>query len=112
MADFEKIHSELDRALSESLCVDETIDSARWILFSDHHRGRKDGADDFKQCESTYLAALDYYYKGGHKLAMLGDVEEFWENPLWMVIKKYKDVLKFENKFHQEDRLYRIWGNH
>lgn len=112
MADIHKIHSELDRAYLESHCIDESIAGIRWILFSDHHRGRRDGADDFVPCEDTYLTALDYYFDENYTLALLGDVEEFWENPLWTVIKRYKEVLKKEKKFYSEKRLYRIWGNH
>ena len=112
MAEFQRIHSEIDRTLSESHCIDESIDAARYILFSDHHRGRKDGADDFAACEATYDAALEYYFEEGFTLSLLGDVEEFWENPLWMVMRKYKDILKKERLFFKENRLLRIWGNH
>src|ERR1043166_5736480 len=31
------------------------------IIFSDQHKGAKNGADDFMLCEPNYLAALDYY---------------------------------------------------
>src|SRR5689334_1906613 len=35
------------------------------IVFSDQHKGAKDGADDFMFCEPNYLAALDYYDENG-----------------------------------------------
>ena len=36
---------------------------SRIIIFSDHHRGAKNGADDFMKAEIAYLAALDYYFE-------------------------------------------------
>ena len=33
----------------------------RFIIFSDQHKGARNGADDFMACEGTYAAALDYY---------------------------------------------------
>ncbi len=56
------------------------VEADRWIIFSDHHRGQRDGADDFQRCEAAYNAALGYYLESGHRLVLLGDVEELWEN--------------------------------
>lgn len=106
------VHRALDRVNknSESRTVD--IDTGKFIIFSDHHRGRRDGADDFLNNEVTYLKALDYYLQQGFTLILLGDVEEFWENPFKIVIKSYREVLEKESAFYQENRLIRIWGNH
>src|SRR5687768_6976901 len=54
----------------------------RFIIFSDQHKGRKNGADDFMGAESTYIAALEFYDKNGFHLISLGDSEELWENTL------------------------------
>ena len=112
MGDFTKIHDELDRAHAEAICVDADLATARFILFSDHHRGRRDGADDFVPCEQAYLKALRFYHSEGFSLCLLGDVEEFWENPVFTVMRKYKDVVQAEKAFHSNDRLFRLWGNH
>src|SRR5688572_31341373 len=56
--------------------------SGRYIIFSDHHKGARDGADDFTSAEPNYLAALDYYNKNDFFLVCLGDSEELWENSL------------------------------
>ena len=32
----------------------------KFIIFSDQHKGARNGADDFMLCEPNYLAALDY----------------------------------------------------
>lgn len=112
MADYSNIHKAIDKAKSNAVKVEADVDSMSWILFSDHHRGRGDGADDFKKCEATYTKALKYYSKKDFVLGLLGDVEEFWENPLEVVIKRYNHVLELEQAFFKKDKLYRLWGNH
>src|SRR6058998_3169872 len=54
----------------------------KFIIFSDQHKGAKNGADDFMLCEPNYLAALDYYFENGYFYIALGDCEELWENTL------------------------------
>ncbi len=83
-----------------------------FIIFSDVHKGGKDGADDFANAETNYLAALDYYYEQNFHLVALGDVEELWEN-LFLTVKK-NNVPSFtkEALFVQAKRLTKIFGNH
>lgn len=88
------------------------LDELKLIVFSDHHRGSRDGADDFLPCEDTYLRALQYYLENQFTLVLLGDVEEFWENEPAVVMKSYQNVLNLEREFHLRNRLFRIWGNH
>lgn len=107
-----RIHKSLDKLAKNGLSFYLDVDADKWIIFSDHHRGTGDGADDFAPCKSNYTAALDYYYKQGYGLIILGDAEEFWENTLKSVITKYADVLEQEKRFHLDDRLIKIWGNH
>lgn len=108
-----RVHKALDRLHGNSNNVrDINLEEAKIILFSDHHRGRRDGADDFLNNEQTYLKALDYYSDRGYLLVLLGDVEEFWENPLRLVMKSYQEVLQKEKDFSEGDNLIRIWGNH
>ena len=111
MSDFSKIHKALSKAFikAEILSVDKDF---RLIIFSDHHRGRRDGADDFLPCEPTYQTALNHYLDNDYELCLLGDVEEFWENPFWVVMNKYKEILHLEKQFHLRTKLHRIWGNH
>ena len=56
------------------------LSDLRLILFSDLHKGQRDGADDFHACVPTYLAALGYYWEQGFELFLIGDIEELWEN--------------------------------
>ncbi len=106
------VHKALDRLNAKDNVRTIDIANTKIILFSDHHRGRRDGADDFLNNEQTYLTALDYYLNRGYTLILLGDVEEFWENPLRLVMKSYKEVLEKEQQFSQNEKLIRIWGNH
>jgi hypothetical protein len=83
----------------------------RYIIFSDHHKGARNRADDFRQCEATYLAALDYYYERGYTLIILGDAEELLEENIEDAIHAYKNVLRSEARFHP-GCLIRVYGNH
>jgi UDP-2,3-diacylglucosamine pyrophosphatase LpxH len=91
-----------------------TLDPAtdRYIIFSDLHRGARNGADDFLRCERTYNAALAYYFKMGYTLITLGDVEELWEERPEDVVRAYEHSLELEAQFHQRERYVRVWGNH
>lgn len=88
------------------------IDEFKLIVFSDHHRGKRDGADDFLPCEATYLNALNYYLQNGYNLLLLGDVEELWENQPAEIFSAYENVLLAEREFHLRNRFFKIWGNH
>lgn len=84
----------------------------RYIVFSDQHRGAKNGADDFMNAEPNYLAALDYYFRNGYKFISLGDSEELWENTLTAVKKHNRPTFEAEKKFIRQKRFYKIFGNH
>ena len=83
----------------------------RYVIFSDHHKGCRNGADDFRFCERAYLKALNYYYKEGWTLIVNGDAEELMEERVEDVVQSYRNVLELEACFHP-DRLIRIYGNH
>jgi UDP-2,3-diacylglucosamine pyrophosphatase LpxH len=84
----------------------------KFIIFSDQHRGTKDGADDFMLAEPNYIAALEYYHQQGYHLISLGDAEELWEN-LWPPVKR-ANVASFEveRKFVERKAFTKIFGNH
>lgn len=87
------------------------LDEVRAVSFSDHHRGRGDGADEFERCEPIYSAALGWYFEYGYELWLLGDVEELWENRPDAVVNRYADVLGLERQFGPA-RLTRLFGDH
>jgi predicted phosphodiesterase len=103
----------LDSVLAELAPAERPLDieQDRLVIFSDHHKGQRDGADDFATCEPAYLAALDCYLADGFTLIVLGDAEELWENRVEPVLAAYANVLAAERRF-QPDRYTRVWGNH
>lgn len=101
-----------DDKKTEKLDLDLDLESSKLIVFSDHHKGARDGADDFRRCERAYNAALGYYLEKGYTLFALGDVEELWECQPSSVIKSYPNTLKLESEFHKKGRYIRFWGNH
>jgi hypothetical protein len=104
----------LDRAFEDPATEEIPLDleTARLIVFSDQHRGVRDGADDFARCEPAYAAALGHYLEAGHRLVVLGDAEELWENRPDGVLAAYEEVLRLEGEFHRAGRYERFWGNH
>lgn len=90
------------------------FDGARdkFIIFSDQHKGARDGADVFAKSEKNYLAALDHYNKEGFTYITLGDSEELWEN-LFITIKRHnKNTFEAEKRFLNRGAFVKIFGNH
>jgi UDP-2,3-diacylglucosamine pyrophosphatase LpxH len=88
------------------------ITHSKFIIFSDQHRGAKDGSDDFAIAEPNYLAALDHYYQQQFYFISLGDSEELWENSLTKVKKHNELSFAKEKLFIQQNRFVKIFGNH
>lgn len=88
------------------------INTDKYILFSDQHKGRKNGADDFMLSEPNYLAALHYYNQQSFHLICLGDCEELWENTLQQVKKYNIPSFEMEKKFALRNAFTKIFGNH
>jgi hypothetical protein len=109
----EGIQKGLDSAFKAA--EEESFDPQREriVIFSDHHKGVGDPADDFRRCEHAYTSALGYYLEAGYKLFVLGDAEELWEEHADKVIERYRDVLELEAAFVKRgNRLSRFYGNH
>ncbi|MDZ7632854.1 MAG: hypothetical protein U5K74_16325 [Gemmatimonadaceae bacterium] len=104
----------LDRAISGFFTWRTALDVRQhepWIIFSDQHKGGGDQADEFARCAPTYLSALAHYQAAGHRLVLLGDVEELWENSFRAVARAHRAVMEAEAAFGSR-RYLRIWGNH
>ncbi|HUC82029.1 MAG TPA: metallophosphoesterase [Flavisolibacter sp.] len=84
----------------------------RFIIFSDQHKGAKNGADDFMLCEPNYLAALDYYLQEDFHLVTLGDSEELWENLLPAVLKHQQPSFDRYKQFIAKNKFFKTIGNH
>jgi len=113
-----RVERSLDRVLASpapgTVRVERELGELRMVVFSDHHKGRRDGADDFARCEPAYRAALEFYRRSGYELVILGDSEELWESyPFW-VFRAYRETLAAEAAFARSAGrgYFRVWGNH
>ena len=84
----------------------------RFVIFSDQHKGRKNGADDFMNAEKNYLNALDHYNDENFHLIALGDSEELWENTVLQVIRHNQASFDLEKRFVRRNAFTKIVGNH
>jgi len=109
-----RIARALDRAYARIEKPEKPLElnGIRCVIFSDHHRGQRDGADDFHVCERAYHAALGYYYEKDYVLVVLGDVEELWECRPKKVIRAYSETIGLEEEFFRIGHYKRIYGNH
>ncbi|MCV6630045.1 MAG: metallophosphoesterase family protein [Flavobacteriaceae bacterium] len=88
-------------------------DDSKFILFSDCHRGDNSFADDFANNRNIYFHALTHYFKEGFTYIELGDGDELWENLNFRsIFEAHKNVYQLLQRFHEENRLHMIWGNH
>ena len=107
-----KIAAGMDRAFAAAATRDVQLSQMRLVIFSDLHRGARDGADDFQRCEPAYGAALGWYLERGYQLYLLGDVEELWENDIAEVLPTYAGCTALERRFMEGPGLVRFFGNH
>jgi predicted phosphodiesterase len=87
-------------------------ENQRIIIFSDEHRGVRDGSDDFAICEKSYLAALKYYDSKKFYFVNLGDCEELWENTMFGIAKFNQTVYQCEKLFIEREAYCKVFGNH
>ncbi len=85
---------------------------SKYVLFSDCHRGDNSFADDFSHNRKIYDFALSKYFEDGFTYIELGDGDELWENNFNSIFKANKEVYFLLRKFHNQNRLHFIWGNH
>ncbi|HEY0057248.1 MAG TPA: metallophosphoesterase [Pedobacter sp.] len=86
--------------------------TTRFIIFSDQHKGAKDGSDDFAFAEKNYLTALQYYNEQKYQFVNLGDSEELWENNILSVKNHHSASFKAEKLFSNRDAYFKVFGNH
>ncbi|WP_261387892.1 hypothetical protein [Chitinophaga pinensis] len=97
-----------DGKKDKGLVLTYDYQQASIIIFSDQHKGGRDGSDDFMLAETAYLTALRYYYEKGFTLINLGDCEELWESKPSIVLEKNTTALLEEALFLQQQRYYRV----
>lgn len=101
-----------DQNEEKGVTLDIDINTSKFIIFSDQHKGAGDLADDFHPAEANYQQALNYYYENGYSFINLGDCEELWECKPQVAVDYNKSSLLKEARFQNDSRYYRIFGNH
>jgi predicted phosphodiesterase len=101
-----------DRPGKKGFVIPLDLTLSKFILFSDQHKGRKNGADDFSLAEPNYIAALHHYNQNNYHLICLGDCEELWENTLQQVKTHHAPSFQAEKKFAERNAFTKIFGNH
>lgn len=105
-------YSRLTRAFENAPVLPLTCRS-RYAIISDCHRGRGDSNDNFLKNQNLYFTALTHYYEEGFTYIELGDGDELWENRhMSQIIEIHNNVFWLLSLFHQQNRLYMIYGNH
>jgi predicted phosphodiesterase len=118
--DRDKVHialSELYKSITtdpgkRGLLIDFRPDEHPVIIFSDHHKGARNGSDDFLPAENNYLAALEYYHRKNYYYINLGDSEELWENNIFQILKHNVTTFEKEKLFSDRQAYAKIIGNH
>ena len=106
------VSSRLDHAFQNAPVL-PLSNHSRYVLMSDCHRGMGNSSDNFLKNQHLYFAALEHYYRQGFTYIELGDGDELWENRnMKNIIDVHNNVFWLFKQFHQENRLYLIYGNH
>lgn len=85
----------------------------KFVIMSDCHRGIGNNHDNFLKNKNIFNAALLNYYKNGYTYIELGDGDELWEvDNIEDIIDVHLNTFKILKKFHDDNRLIMIYGNH
>lgn len=96
----------------KGLCYVFDMMNDKYIIFSDQHKGVRNGADIFALAEGNYLSALKYYNENDFFYINLGDSEELWENQLKAVKTHNSATFEMEKIFLKRNAFIKIFGNH
>ena len=91
--------------------LNSDLSNAKFIIFSDQHKGNRSPADDFRASEKNYIAALNYYNSNRFTFINLGDSEELWKFTAQQILPANKESFAAEAAF-QPRRYYKTFGNH
>lgn len=107
-----KMNKRLDHILKSAnkMTID---DNSKIVIMSDCHRGIGNNYDNFIKNENIYQSALTYYFENGFTYIELGDGDDMWEVKNYEeIIEEHLDSFKLLQKFHNNNRLIMIYGNH
>jgi len=87
--------------------------SAKFIFFSDCHRGDDSVSDEFSRNQIIFLGALEYYYSHGYTYVEVGDGDDLWEHKHFKHIRlAHYDVFSVLKKLYEDGRFILLYGNH
>jgi predicted phosphodiesterase len=108
-----RIKPALDRAFDNNKKTFDLTPETKIVIFSDLHRGVGDWADDFMHNSLIFASALDYYYTPHFTYIELGDGDELYENRnLSDIARAHGNIFRQMDRFHKDNRLCYIAGNH
>jgi len=87
-------------------------DGYRYAILSDLHLGDGGAADDLAPNKLALLTALQHYDQEGYDLILLGDIEEFWQFDLPLIVRHYGDTVYAAMRRYGDERVHRVFGNH
>lgn len=88
-------------------------DDSKIVIMSDVHRGAGNNYDNYIHNQNIFEASLLYYYKHNFTYIELGDGDEMWEVSNYKeIIEQHLSTFKILGKYHENNRLYMIYGNH
>lgn len=88
-------------------------DTSRIVVMSDCHRGSGNLADDYAKNETACYAALRTYDRQKFTYIELGDGDELWKcRSMAEITSVHKDIFQLLARFHRENRLLMLYGNH
>ena len=111
---YERTHAQqrLGQILNTARRVDFD-DTSRLVFFADCHRGDNGRADIFARNKGLFLDALQHYYELGFTYIEVGDGDELWQNRRFSAVcHAHEQVFDLFHKYHRQDRLHLIIGNH
>ncbi|MFW5685818.1 MAG: metallophosphoesterase [Spirochaetota bacterium] len=99
--------------LFESTPVSRLPQDRPIVIFSDLHLGNGKRTDDFLANSSLFLHVLnEYYYERDYMLILNGDIEELQRFRLADILQRWRQIYELFGAFEEDDRLYRLVGNH
>jgi len=95
---------------SKRLVIDK---KSKFVIMSDCHRSVGNNFDNFNKNKNIYISALNHYYENNFTYVELGDGDDMWEVKNYFdIIEEQLDTFKILKKFHENERLIMIYGNH
>jgi len=96
----------------QDISVLDISNGGKVLIISDLHMGTGTRDDLYHNGEMLTCILEDYYFKNGWILVLNGDVEELQRFPLDYIQEKWASLYRVFNSFANENRLYKIIGNH